>query len=424
MNEKLLQYIWYYRKFSDPIFSTSDHETIEIIDFGVWNMNAGPDFLFAKIKMTGMILTGNIELHVKSSDWILHGHSDDNAYNNVILHVVLIHDIDIPELKEKNIPTLVLKDYIDESLVEKYATMMEEQNFIPCEQVFDLSKIPLMYEEESVLQKLELKAQVYQKILEQNKNNFEALLFQQLAFAFGLKVNSKIFHQLASVIDFNIVNKIRQHQVQLEALFYGLCGWLGRPKDDNMRLWRREFDFLQSKFRLPELRLSPVFSKLRPASFPTIRLSQFANLYAGQQNLFSVLIQNPDYQNTRNILSSVTSSDYWYHHYTFGKATEITSEKRLSAAFIDLLFINCILPLQYFFHRQDSEYSADIVIEAYRQLAPEKNHIIKQWEDMGVKFHNGLQTQAFLHQYKTFCKAKKCLNCAIGFQLLKNAEQP
>ncbi|WP_320300856.1 DUF2851 family protein [Elizabethkingia sp. HX XZB] len=259
--------------------------------------------------------------------------------------------------------------------------------------------------------------------MEQNKNNFEALLFQQLAYVFGLKVNAGIFHQMAYAINFSIINKIRQNKVQLEALFYGMCGWLEEPLDSTMELWNREFRFLQSKFTLLDVHFSPKFSRLRPANFPTIRLSQLANLYAEQQNLFSILIQAPDYQNIRTLLSALSASEYWTDHFSFGKSAQISFVKKLSPEFINLLFINCILPLQYFFQQLNSESKVNHIIDSYQNIPPEKNQIIKQWEKLGVEFQNSLQTQAFLYQYKTFCKAKKCLNCAIGFQILKNAEQ-
>ncbi|AVF47884.1 hypothetical protein CMT89_13595 [Elizabethkingia anophelis] len=419
MNEKYLQHIWYYKKFSNTNFHTSEGESIEILDFGEWNMNAGPDFLFAKIKIGTTILAGNIEIHVKSSDWYFHQHSGDLAYNNVILHVVYTDDMDIGELRDKNVPTLILKNYIDESSLDSYS----EKSFIPCEHLFTPSKIPAKHEEQVLLQKLEAKTIIYKRILERNKNNFEALLFQQLAYVFGLKVNAEIFHQMAYAIDYGTINKIRQNKVQLEALFYGMCGWLEEPVDSTMELWNREFRFLQSKFTLLDVRFSPKFSRLRPANFPTIRLSQLANLYAEQQNLFSIMIQNPDYQNIRTLLSALSASDYWTDHFSFGKMAQISFVKKLSPEFINLLFINCILPLQYFFQQLNSESKVGHIIDSYRNIPPEKNHIIKHWENLGIEFQNSLQTQAFLYQYKTFCKAKKCLNCAVGFQILKNAEQ-
>ncbi|WP_320300828.1 DUF2851 family protein [Elizabethkingia sp. HX XZB] len=143
MNEKYLQHIWYYKKFSNTNFHTSEGESIEILDFGEWNMNAGPDFLFAKIKIGRTTLAGSIEIHVKSSDWHFHRHSGDLAYQNVILHVVYIDDMDISELRDKNVPTLILKDYIDESSVDNYS----EKSFIPCEHLFTPSKIPAKHEE-------------------------------------------------------------------------------------------------------------------------------------------------------------------------------------------------------------------------------------------------------------------------------------
>lgn len=420
MNEEILQYIWNFKQFKDFDFLSADGKKIEILDFGEWNRNAGPDFLFAKIRIDGIIFAGNIEIHTKASDWIFHHHSGNPDFSNLILHAVYLNDCEIPELEKQKIPTLELGNYIDENLLGKYKELSREYSFIACENIFNKEKIPLFFEEEMILKKLDEKSLQTEERLKQNHNNYESVLFQQLAYNFGLKVNAEIFLQMAESLDFSVVQKIRQNQIQLEALFFGICNFLDSPKDEMMQIRKREFDFLKAKFSLPEIRFHPKFSKLRPPNFPTIRLSQLANLYHKQPSLFSKIIEAKSIDNLRKIFENISASEYWDNHFVFGKISEVVSKKFLSRDFIDLIIINTILPIKYCYHKQHNPEIVDEIFEFYKQMKPEKNSVLDEWKILGMMFKNALQTQAFLYQYKTFCCQKKCLNCSIGFQLLKD----
>lgn len=420
MNEKLLQYLWNFKIFNSFDFKDMEGNELEILDFGKWNFDSGPDFLFGKIKFKNLILAGNIELHVKSSDYIFHQHSGNPEFENLILHVVFNHDMEIDELNKKNIPTLELKNYIDQNLLWKYESLLNENQFIPCANLFEASKIPFQFAEETLFKKLDEKSLEIEESLRININNYEAVLFQNLAYAFGLKVNSLIFRQIAECLDFTIVNKIRQNQTQLEALFFGICNWLENPIDEQTKIWRREFDFLRMKYQIDDLRFQPKFSKLRPPNFPTIRLSQLASLYHLNQNLFSKLIATKHIHEIYTIFSSVKASEYWNERFNFGKTSSIKGEKLLTKDFVELILINAILPLKYAYHKNFDEDAADEILEFYRKITPEKNSIITSWNQLQVKTESALQSQAFLYHHKNFCLKKDCLNCGIGFQLLKN----
>ena len=420
MNEKLLQYLWNFKIFNSFDFKDMEGNELEILDFGKWNFDSGPDFLFGKIKFKNLILAGNIELHVKSSDYIFHQHSGNPEFENLILHVVFNHDMEIEELNKKNIPTLELKNYIDQNLLWKYESLLNENQFIPCANLFEPSKIPFQFAEETLFKKLDEKSLEIEESLRINKNNYEAVLFQNLAYAFGLKVNSLIFRQIAECLDFTIVNKIRQNQTQLEALFFGICNWLENPKDEQTKIWKREFDFLKMKYQIDDLRFQPKFSKLRPPNFPTIRLSQLASLYHLNQNLFSKLIATKHIHEIYTIFSSVRASEYWNERFNFGKTSSIKGEKLLTKEFVELILMNAILPLKYAYHKNFDEDAADEILEFYRKITPEKNSIITSWNQLQVKTESALQSQAFLYHHKNFCLKKDCLNCGIGFQLLKN----
>ena len=180
MNEKLLQYLWNYKIFKSFDFTASEGTSIEILDFGKWNFDSGPDFLMAKIKINGLVLVGNIELHVKSSDWIFHNHSGNPEFENLILHAVFQHDVEIEELKSKNIPTLELQNFLDENAIQNYQKIIANQNFIACENVFDAKKIPFGFFEESLLKKLNKKSLEIEYSLQKFQNNSYFIIENQI----------------------------------------------------------------------------------------------------------------------------------------------------------------------------------------------------------------------------------------------------
>ncbi|MCE3077000.1 DUF2851 family protein [Chryseobacterium gwangjuense] len=425
MNEKLLQYLWNFKIFTNFDFKDTDGNSIEILHSGKWNTDSGPDFLMAKIKTKNVILAGNIELHIKSSDWIFHQHSDDPNYQNIILHVVYQHDLEIEEFTVKNIATLELKKHIDENILGKYEKLLHENQFISCENLFTPNNIPFYFHEENILKKLQEKSISIEEDLTRSKNNFEAVLFHHLAYSFGLKVNAFIFKQIAESIDFSVINKIRQNKTQLEALFFGISGWLENPVDDQMKLWKREFDFLTTKFHLPSIQLHPRFLRLRPPNFPTIRLSQLADLYFQHQNLFSKLILAKTTEELYEVFKNVKASEYWDDKFNFGKASINRPSKILSREFINLIILNTVLPIKYVYHKYHNEEISDEIINFYKNLPPEKNSITENWKKLKLKPDTALESQSLIYHYKSNCETKNCLNCGIGFKILKetyNAE--
>lgn len=417
MNEKILQFIWNYKIFSTNNLKDTVGNSIEILDFGKWNQNSGPDFSFAKIKVGNITFFGDVEIHVKASDWALHKHSEDKNYQNIILHVVFEDNIEITELSSKNIPTLELKNYISENTIQKYQSLNSNHQFIPCEDIFDSEKIPFQFSEETLIKKLDEKALNIEKTLQQNKNNYEETLFQLLAYNFGLKINAEIFMELAQGIDFTIVKKISKIKNQLEVLFFGYCGWLNNNKNESLKTWKQEFDFVIHKYQLEKRNFSPKFLRLRPANFPTIRISQFANLYHQKQNVFSDLILFKNVKDVKEILQNIQASEYWNTHYTFDKISEKSYPKKLSEEFINNIIINTILPFKYSYFKNLKEDIIDEIVKNYKDIKPEKNSIINNWENLDLKMQSSLDTQAFLYHFKQFCSQKKCLNCGIALKI-------
>lgn len=419
MNEKLLQYLWSYKIFRDFNFRDTEGNEIEILDFGKFNKNSGPDFSLAKIKTQNVVLAGNIEIHVKSSDWYFHHHNEQKDYQSVILHAVYFNDLEIAELKSAGIPTLELKNYIDESIFAKYENLESPFQFIPCEDIYNADFIPILFAEETLLKKLDEKSLEIESMLHKSKNNYEAVLFQKLAYSFGLKVNAEIYQNIAENIDFKIIQKTAQNQQQLESLLFGKGGLLDTETELNKK-WKQEFEFLKAKFKFPAPTFPVKFLRLMPPSFPTIRLSQLANLYHLQPNLFSKIINAKNTNELKAIFEKVKTSIFWENHFTFEKATKEKTEKRLTEDFIDILLINGILPVIYTYYKHLEPEKTEQILDFYKNLKPEKNSIIAQWKTLGNSFASALETQAFLFHHKNFCIKKDCLNCSIGFQLMKS----
>ncbi|WEK69282.1 MAG: DUF2851 family protein [Candidatus Chryseobacterium colombiense] len=419
MNEKLLQYLWNFKVFTNFDFKDTHGHPIEVINFGKWNTDSGPDFLMATIKTKNLMLVGNIELHVKSSDWIFHQHSADPNYKNIILHVVYHHDMEIDEFNAQDIPTLELRNYIDENSWKKYEKLANGNRFISCEYLFSPNKIPFFFHEENVLKKLQEKSVSIEEDLQKSKNNFEAVLFHHLAYSFGLKVNASIFKQIAESIDFPIINKIRQNKTQLEALFFGISGWLEKPLDSQMEIWKREFDFLTAKFKLPAIQIHPKFLRLRPPNFPTIRLSQLADLYFQHQNLFSKVISAESTDELHEIFKNIKASEYWNNKFNFGKTSNQNQPKILTTEFIDLIILNAILPIKYTYHKFHDDEISEQIIHFYTSLSAEKNSVIKNWKKLKMKVDTALESQSLIYHFKSNCETKNCLNCGIGFKILK-----
>ena len=422
MKEDFLHHIWQFKKFRLDSLESENGGKIEILNTGNPNRDAGPDFNFCKIYIDGILWSGSVEIHVKSSDWERHNHSEDPAYQNIILHVVYEHDKEIPLLKQKNIPTLELKNHIPEEIIHHYQAINHSHfQFIPCENLF-LSYYQngiLGFKEKLYLEKLEAKCGKIMELSRKLKGDWEAVLACTAAYSFGLKINAEIFEQLLLSLDYKVIRKISQNPFSTEALFLGQCGLIDKNQQDKYSsLLSEEYEYLKSKFDLQSFSLRPKFLRLRPANFPTLRLSQFACLLSLYQNLFSYIIGVKKAKDYEALLEDVKASDYWSNHYVFGKVTKQKFEKKLSALQKNLLILNAFLPIKFAYALSIGKSMDEEIIEIVSRIPPEKNAVIEGFQDMGVKFHSALDSQAFLHLHKSYCKEKRCLQCPIGYQIV------
>lgn len=423
MKEEFLHFIWRNKQFDVSDLLSEQHQKVEIVRFGDYIQKAGPDFFNAQLNIDGQFWAGNVEMHVKASDWYLHQHQTDSNYDNVILHVVWDYDIDVFRKDGSLIPVLNLSKYIDVNLVSNYFELRTSKNWIFCEnQLNEIDDFTwLLWKEKLLIDRLEQKSKPIEKLLIETKNNWEEVLFILLTKNFGLNINGSVFEHTAKIISYKTITKERFSHFNLEALFFGISGLLKIPKEDvyyNNLL--TEFNYLKEKHRLINSVSEPIhFFKLRPDNFPTIRFSQLANLLHQREHLFSELIQNEISLNMMYEYFSVLVSDYWKTHYVFDKENK-SKAKKLTNSFIDLLLLNTILPMQFVYLKHLGKTDFDAVFKIYQKIKPEKNAIVEKFNSININVDNAFDSQILIHLKKNYCDKKKCLQCAIGVKLLRN----
>ena len=423
MKEDFLHYLWKFKKFDTLNLKTSNGEEIVIVNVGHYLELAGPDFFNAQIIIGDQKWAGNVEIHLKSSDWYVHHHERDVNYENVILHVVWEHDTEIFRKNNSEIPVLELRQYVDTATIANYQSLVSPKSWIFCEkQLNEIDDFTLKnWQERLFFERLERKSKPIFELLEQTNQDWEAVLFCLLAKNFGLNTNGELFLKIAQSIPFSVIRKESFEVENLEALLLGSAGVLDIEKEDTyFKDLKFRYFYLLQKYQLEKNSAEPVqFFKHRPDNFPTIRLSQLANLYHSQQNLFSII-------STSNSLVTiyktfeVAVSAYWQNHYQFDKESP-KKLKKLSQSFVDLIVINTIIPLQFAFAKSQGKENSEDLIQLLNEVAPEKNAIMDKFGSFGINPKNAFESQSLLQLKNEYCNKSRCLECAIGMELLKKS---
>lgn len=422
MKEDFLHHVWQHKKFAVTQLQTTTGESIQILNSGQYLQQTGPDFFNAQLIIGNQKWAGNIEIHLKSSDWYLHNHEKDTNYDSVILHVVWEYDIPIFRKNNTEVPTLELKKYVELADLHKYQSLTTQKAWIYCEN--DISKVNDFilrnWQERLYFERLERKANEIKQLLQVSNNDWEAILFCLLARNFGLNTNGILFQNMAKSIPFSVIRKESFAIENLEALFFGQANMLEANFQDNYtNKLQQDYNYLIKKYKITKNVFDKVeFFKHRPDNFPTIRLAQLAALYFKEHNLFSKII-------SFNVISElydlfkVEVSNYWETHYNFDK-NSVLKKKKMTNSFIDLILINTILPIRFAYEQSIQKQSSTEIIELIEAIQPEKNIIVDRFATIGIIAENAFQTQSLLQLKKEYCDHKKCLQCAIGIHLLKN----
>ncbi len=423
MKEDFLHYVWQHKLFVSSCLKTTSKESISIVHAGIHNKNAGPDFLNAKLKIDNQLWVGNIEIHVKSSDWYAHHHENDTNYDAVMLHVVWEYDAVVFMKDNQPLPTLVLKEIVSKNVFNNYNNLLTRNKYwIPCESKIKSVNPFLLkkWQERLYFERLERKSLLINQLLKHTNNDYEAVLFQLLAKNFGLKVNGDAFLSMAKSFNFSILRKIRFEEEVLTALLYGQAGFLeARIEDSYYQNLQKEYTYLQYKYQLtpiPKNHFS--FFRMRPTNFPTIRMAQLVALYHQHENLFSKIIKTQKLIEIYKLFS-VPITTFWQTHYTFEKSSK-KSLKKITRSFVDLLIINTIIPLKFLYQKRRGEVRENELVSLIKQIQPEKNTIISGFSNLQIKSENAFDTQALLELKNEYCTSKRCVVCVIGNQLLRD----
>ncbi len=421
MTEEYLHYSWKHKRFDFQNLRTTQNQELQIKAMGYANSNSGPDFLFAQIRLNGMLIFGHIEIHIKSSDWYVHGHQDDLAYDPVILHIVYTADRSVFRMDGSEIPQLELKDRLNEWSFERYQSLLDNQRWIACENfVKDWPKEKArLWLYRLAIERFENKWQGQYQRLEEGES-FHQIAWELLAKSFGMKVNAEAFLALAKKISWRqLMEASARGPRVLEALFFGVAGLLP-PKENakaHIQELTEEWNFLQSKWKMEPMRpLEWRFSRMRPSNFPTLRLAQMASLIHAHPEC----IKNPGNSLFWKPFSQWYQTKDWKEHLHLESLLDKKVNLLPSVDFLVHLEINVFFPLQFSWHRwQGNETHAEDLLNALEKLPSENNSIVRNFKGLGLEITNAIESQACLQLYNEFCQHKRCLQCSMGQHILE-----
>lgn len=429
--ESLIHYTWKHRLFPLAPLATTDGLPVEVIDPGMENRNDGPDFFNAKVKISGTLWVGNVEIHTTASDWYAHGHDTDKRYDSVVLHVAATADRAVMRTDGTPIPQMELQ--VPEHIVKNYRELQATDHYPPCYRVIpELSNLMIHSWMSSLLyERLDMRAAQIAARYEAHDKNWDDALFCTIARNFGFGTNGDAFEEWSRRIDFRAVDKHADNLLQVEAIFFGQAGLLDEAtipeyyhgellRDTYFQTLKREYTFLAHKFGMRPM--EPTMWRLlgmRPANFPHVRLAQLARLYHERRISVSKLLAATDKTAIMELLR-VETTPYWDTHYTFASTPSAPIKKRITDSAITLLLINSIAPFYYSYgQRRDDERYCEHAIALLEQLKAENNYIIRGWIDCGLLVKNAADSQALIQLKKQYCDRRDCLRCRIGYEYLK-----
>ena len=422
LNEDLLHYIWKFRLYHLAGIKSTSGESLEIIYPGQHNHHAGPDFSNAKIRIGDTLWAGNVEIHIRSSDWYRHQHQLDKAYDNVILHVVAYHDQEIFRTDGTEIAVLEIGNKVPEDIAENYEVLMAGLNWIPCEH--KIKQVDGIFINTCLtrvlLERLEEKSELVNALLIEVKGSWDDAFYISLARNFGFKTNALPFEMLARSLPQSLLARYKDRPFQIEALIFGQAGFLDtKLKDSYPQLLRKEYRFLQKKHDLKPIdKYLWKYMRLRPRNFPSLRLAQFAALIIRSNHLFSKIINEKDIALITAMFNKPKLNVYWNTHYRFDQECKHAALSLGDEAINNILINTVSVYLFAFGLKTGSELHRERSIQLLESLKPERNAIIRKFNEIGVNSSNSAISQALIQIKKSYCDQKKCLYCGIGIKIL------
>ncbi|RHU26191.1 DUF2851 family protein [Parabacteroides sp. TM07-1AC] len=418
--ERLLHYVWKYKLYPALPLLTTDGRLVSVIDPGILNSDAGPDFFNAKIKIADTLWVGGVEIHTKASDWLLHRHDLDKAYDAVVLHVVECSDCEVCRTNGEPIPQLKLA--VPEAVVRNMDWLLYREVSMPClGYIREIESLYISSWLDALLgERLERKTADIFRLLDLYGGDWNEVFYITLTRNFGFGVNNDIFERLAKSLPLRCIQKQRGSYSQVEAMLFGQAGMLDEALDcPYYRLLQREYRFLRHKFGLTPLDPS-LFKNLRirPVNFPCLKLAQLTAVWTQHDTLFSEILTAGSIGQIKQYLR-VSPSEYWATHYNF-RSVSLRKEKPVGENSLCILLINTVVPILFAYgvRNKQPEY-CDRAIRILESLPPEKNAIVSAFGQAGIKACHAGDSQALIQLKREYCEKKKCLYCRIGFRYLK-----
>lgn len=424
--EEIFQLLWQSRMLGLS-FPLEDGGSVRVVDPGVLNRDAGPDFFNAKVKIGGKTWVGNIEIHMKASDWHRHGHDTDPAYDNVILHVVALGDTRIQRKDGSLIPQMSVR--LPENFYTAFAYLTQRNSEIRCAsrltQIDPLRRADWI--ETLTIERLQHKAARIEETLRSSHGDWNAACFMTLARALGFGLNSLPFEMLAQSIDLNHLRRHSDNILQMEAIFFGQAGMLDpttNPLDRRYQLMCREYQFLSRKYSMhPIPRTAWKFARTRPQNLPYRRIALLAKAMAATPDLLQRILKTRGDEDSLRPLFGWQVDSYWSRRFTFGADCQTEANPpSLSEGSIGVLLINVAAPLLYTHALLHSDHEMkEAAISLLTGMPPEKNAIIRNWERLGFKAKDAAGSQALIHLRKEYCDKHECLRCRFGHAVLRRS---
>lgn len=422
-----MQYVWQHRLWCSEDMVTNDGRRVRVLDPGLLNTDAGPDFFNAKVEIDGHIWVGNIEIHVRASDWHRHGHDHDKAYDNVILHVVDKDDAPVYRTSGELIPQVVLQ--VSPRFGESYSNLVNAKVQLPC--ASQLAAVPRLtiteWIEALAFERLHAKVDRLRELYDLYNGSWEDVCYVTLARTLGFGINSDALERLARRTPLRLLHKHSDSLLQVEALLIGQAGLLhgevtrAAGADPYVAQLQREYAFLANKFSLQPMEGEAwKLFRIRPQNFPYRRIALLAHYVLGGFNLMQHIIETETTQQLRELFQ-VELTGYWASHYTLGKPAPAAT-RALSASSIDVVLINMVATLFYARGEMTDDYRlCERAIALLESLKPEQNALVATFELAGLKADDALTSQALIQLRRNYCDARKCLFCKIGHWLLSRA---